>query len=49
MCVQTVLSTDVKLHLFEEGIHKPPQNKQRAIKKLAASRVLEVDHLDLLE
>jgi hypothetical protein len=28
---------------------KPPWNKQRAIKKVSASRVLEVDHLDLLE
>jgi hypothetical protein len=49
MRVQTVLSADVELHPFEEGIHEPPRNKRRAIEKVSASRVLEVDHLDLLE
>jgi hypothetical protein len=47
--VQTVLSADVELHPFEEGIHEPPPNKQRAIERESASRVLEVDHLDLFE
>jgi hypothetical protein len=47
--VQTVLSADVELHPFEEGIHEPPRNKRRAIEKVSASRVLEEDHLDLLE
>jgi hypothetical protein len=49
MRVQTVLSADVELHPFEEGIHEPPRNKRRAIESVSASRVLEVDHLDLLE
>jgi hypothetical protein len=49
MRVQTVLSADVELHPFEEGIHEPPRNKQRAIQKVSAARVLEVHHLDLLE
>jgi hypothetical protein len=47
--VQTVLSAAVELHPFEVGIHEPPWNKQRAIKRVLASRLLEVDHLDLLE
>jgi hypothetical protein len=49
MRVQTVLSADVELHPFEEGIHEPPRNKRRAIQKVSAARVLEVHHLDLLE
>jgi hypothetical protein len=47
--VQTVLSADVELHAFEEGIREPPRNKRRMIEKVSAARVLEVDHLDLLE
>jgi hypothetical protein len=47
--VQTVLSADVELHPLEVGIHEPPWNKRRAIKRVLASRLLEVDHLDLLE
>jgi hypothetical protein len=47
--VQTVLSGDVELHPFEVGIHEPPRNKQRAVDRALASRLLEVDHLDLLE
>jgi hypothetical protein len=29
MCVQTVLSADVKLHPFKEGIQEPPWNKMK--------------------
>ena len=47
--VQTVLSAEVELHPVEEGLYDPPRNKRRTIEKVKGSRILEVDHLDLLE
>jgi hypothetical protein len=49
MRVQTVLLADVELHPFEEGIRELPRNKRRMIEKQSVSRVLEEDHLDLLD
>jgi hypothetical protein len=49
MRVQTVLSADVELHALEDGIREPPWNKRRMIERLSASKVLEVDHMDLLK
>jgi hypothetical protein len=47
--VQTVLAGDLKLHPTEAGVNEPPRNKRKAVERNACVKLMDDDHVDLLE
>jgi hypothetical protein len=47
--VQTVLAGDLKLHPMEFGVNEAPRNKRKAVEKNASVKLMEDDHVNLLE
>jgi hypothetical protein len=47
--VQTVLAGNLKLHPMEFGVNEAPRNKHKAVEKNASVKLMEDDHIDLLE